>query len=156
MSTPATLSSVSAPADPWCLLLPPVSQPRAVLDGSPPQLGGWVLGENHVWFSRLVTMASVCHVPLEGVALDLCTSEPSLLALGGGLVDGCLVQTMSGFRQTAMVLGRHVPPEGVILGYIHASAVGVAFRCLAGEVVLVFVLPTAASSTLHHHGLLEL
>jgi hypothetical protein len=47
------------------------------------------------------------HVPLEGVALDLCTSGPSLSALGGGLVDGCLVKTMSGFGLATMALGRH-------------------------------------------------
>jgi hypothetical protein len=29
---------------------------------------------------------------------------------------------MTGFGLTAMALGRHVPPEGVVLGYIHASA----------------------------------
>jgi hypothetical protein len=49
----------------------------AALDGFPPLLGGWVLGENHVWFSGLAMMAFVCHVPLEGVALDLCSYGPS-------------------------------------------------------------------------------
>jgi hypothetical protein len=67
-------------------------------------------------------MAFARHVPFKGVALDLCTSEPSLSALGGGLVAGCLVKTMFGFGLTTVALGCHVPSEGVVLGYIHASA----------------------------------